>query len=246
MFRVPPFMLGDTSKTTYRNSEQLARAYLSGCLSTHLTSLEQRFARAFEFPVDYELKFDLSQLLRAEIDVRYAAYQTALNSAWQTINEVRAQEGLGPVDGGDEPHIQMQYVPLSQSGTMPAAPTPTPTTPPAPAPGDEPNPTEDELRRRAAPPARSPTPTEGRMGMTREEHEQIAELIADAVSAQFEKLRADIYERMLELRTPRWAITPKGEVYVRRRAGGRCSPRVSERRDRGAQGSGAHQGRRRR
>jgi len=146
VFRVPPFMLGDTSKTTYRNSEQLARAYLSGCLSTHLTALEQRFARAFEFPVDYELKFDLSALLRAEIDVRYTAYQTALSSAWQTINEVRAQEGLGPVDGGDEPHIQMQYVPLSQSGQTPAAPAPTPPSePPAPAPGDEPNPTQDEF-----------------------------------------------------------------------------------------------------
>jgi hypothetical protein len=52
------------------------------------------------------------------------------------------------------------------------------------------------------------------MSMTREEHEQIADLIADAIKAQFDKLRADIFERMLELRTPRWAITPKGEVYV--------------------------------
>jgi hypothetical protein len=52
------------------------------------------------------------------------------------------------------------------------------------------------------------------MSISREEHAQIAELIADVVNAQFEKLRADIYERMLELRTPRWAITPKGEVFV--------------------------------
>jgi len=52
------------------------------------------------------------------------------------------------------------------------------------------------------------------MSMTREDHEQIADLIADAVNAQFDKLRADVYARMLELRTPRFAITPKGELFI--------------------------------
>jgi HK97 family phage portal protein len=143
VFRVPLFMLGDPTKATYRNTEQAARAYLSGCLSYHIEALEQRFERAFEFPLDWELKFDLSQILRAEIDVRFAAYTQALNAGWSTINEVRAQEGLEAVDGGDEPHIQMQYVPLSQSGKTPAAPAPgepPPTNPPdaVPAgPGDE-------------------------------------------------------------------------------------------------------------
>jgi HK97 family phage portal protein len=137
VFRVPLFMLGDTSKATYRNNEQLNRAYLSGCLGTHIEALEQRFSRAFEFGVDYELKFDLSALLRAEIDVRFAAYETALRSAWTTINEVRAQEGLAPVEGGDEPHIQMQYLPLSQAGTRGAAPAPG-NAPPEPAPPNDP------------------------------------------------------------------------------------------------------------
>ena len=134
VFRVPLFMLGDTQRATYSKVEQLNRTYLSGCLSYHIEALEQRFARAFEFPPTFELKFDLSALLRAEIDIRFTAYQTALASAWTTINEVRAQEGLSPVDGGDEPHIQMQYVPLSQAGTRGAAP---PATPPAPPPATE-------------------------------------------------------------------------------------------------------------
>lgn len=133
VFRVPPFMLGDTAKATYRNSEALGRAYLTGCLGYHLEVLEQRFRRAFELPANMELRFDLSTLLRAEIDVRYAAYQTALQSAWTTINEVRAQEGLSPVEGGDEPHIQMQYIRLSDSGKTSAAPSPF-TPPPAPVP----------------------------------------------------------------------------------------------------------------
>jgi HK97 family phage portal protein len=139
VFRVPPILLGDSSKTTYRNTEQLGRQYLVGCLGYHLEALEQRFRRAFGFAPNMELRFDLSTLLRAEIDVRYAAYQTALQSAWTTINEVRAQEGLAPLEGGDEPHIQMQYVPLSDSGKAPAIP------PPAPAPKPKlPPPDDDE------------------------------------------------------------------------------------------------------
>lgn len=132
VFRVPTFMLGDVTKVTYRNSEQLARAYLTGCLSWHISVLEERFERAFQFPADYEIKFDLTQLLRTEIDIRYAAYQASLNGGWQSINEVRAQEGLEPVPGGEEPRVQMQYVPLSateSTGPSPGNPPPTPVPP---------------------------------------------------------------------------------------------------------------------
>ena len=139
VFRVPPFMLGDTAKITYRNSEQLARAYLSNCLANHIEALEERFERAFQFPPTYEIKFDLTQLLRTEIDVRFAAYQTALNAGWQSINEVRAQEGLAPVPGGEEPRVQMQYVPLSATEGPDAPTTPTPAPPPEPAPQAEPD-----------------------------------------------------------------------------------------------------------
>jgi hypothetical protein len=132
VFRVPTFMLGDVSKVTYRNSEQLARAYLTGCLAWHIESIEKRFERAFQFPITYEIKFDLTQLLRTEIDVRYTAYQASLNAGWQSINEVRAQEGLEPVPGGEEPRVQMQYVPLS------AANAPPPAADPAPGPADQP------------------------------------------------------------------------------------------------------------
>lgn len=124
VFRVPPFMLGDMTKVTYRNNEQLVRAYLTGCLGSHITAIESRFARAFEFPLTYEFKFDLTQFLRMETDIRYAAYGAALKDGWQSINEVRSQEGYAPVTGGDEPRIQMQYVPLSKANEPPPEPAP--------------------------------------------------------------------------------------------------------------------------
>lgn len=135
VFRVPPFMLGDMTKVTYRNNEQLARAYVTGCLGDHLSAIEARFTRAFEFPLNFQFRFDLSAMLRTEIDVRFQAYREALNAGWQSINEVRAQEGLRGVEGGAEPRVQMQYVPLSQAKGPPPPPA---IAPPAPAADQQP------------------------------------------------------------------------------------------------------------
>jgi HK97 family phage portal protein len=133
VFRVPPFMLGDMTKVTYRNNEQLVRTYLTNCLGYHIKALEERFTQAFEFGTDFAFEFDLSALLRTEIDIRYAAYQTSLNSGWQSINEVRAQEGLEPIKGGETPRVQVQYVPIDQ----PPSAQPPPAAPPAEPDDDE-------------------------------------------------------------------------------------------------------------
>jgi HK97 family phage portal protein len=136
VFRVPPFMLGDMTKVSYRNTEQLGRVFITECLGYHIAHIEQRFQRAFEFGLDYEFKLDLSAMLRTEIDVRYAAYREALNAGWQSINEVRAQEGLEPVKGGETPRVQVQYQPIDAvpSAQPPSSPAPAP----SPAPGDDP------------------------------------------------------------------------------------------------------------
>jgi HK97 family phage portal protein len=131
VFRVPPFMLGDLSKVTYRNNETLVRIYMSNCLGFHIEALEQRLSRAFDFPQNFEIRFDLSGFLRTEIDVRFDAYAKGLNGGWISANEVRAQEGLEPVEGGDEPRVQMQYVPLSDATGPPPAPAAPPPPPEA-------------------------------------------------------------------------------------------------------------------
>jgi HK97 family phage portal protein len=151
VFRVPPFMLGDMQKVSYRNTEQLSRMYLNGCLSTHVGALEQRFARAFEFGPTFVFQFDLSELLRTEIDVRFGAYEKALLSGWQSINDVRAQEGLTPVKGGEVPRVQMQMVPID-APPLPAA------SPIGPGPGDPPAPSD---------PAPAPDPTEAALDVAR-------------------------------------------------------------------------------
>lgn len=43
--------------------------------------------------------------------------------------------------------------------------------------------------------------------------EALTEMVADIVAEHFERLRAEVFSKMLALRTPKFAITPKGELY---------------------------------
>ena len=74
-----------------------------------------------------------------ELDARMAAYQTGIQSGVLTINEARKLEELEPMEGGDEPLVQMQYRPLSMAGQPATAPPAPPAEPPAPADPDEPD-----------------------------------------------------------------------------------------------------------
>ena len=125
-FRVPLYMISDAAKISFKNSEQLARGYYAQTLQYHLEAIEARIDATFDLASDVEVSFDLSTMMRMEIDVRMSAYQTGISSGVLTINEARRQEQLPPVPGGDEPLVQVQYVPLSQAGQqqLSAAPPP--------------------------------------------------------------------------------------------------------------------------
>jgi HK97 family phage portal protein len=124
-FRVPTYMLTDASKVSFKNTEQLARNYYSQTLQYHIESTECRINQAFglEDGATY-CEFDLSTLLRMELDARMSAYQTGIQSGVLTINEARSREELPPMEGGDEPLIQSQYRPLSMAGEQPAPAAP--------------------------------------------------------------------------------------------------------------------------
>jgi HK97 family phage portal protein len=115
VYRVPGFKLGDLNKVSYRNSEQMARDYFQGCLSYHIEAMEQCFEAAYELADDVQIEFDLRPLFRMETDTRYETYGKALNAGFLSINEVRQEEDLPPVKGGEEPRVQAQYIPLSKA-----------------------------------------------------------------------------------------------------------------------------------
>ena len=139
-YRVPMYLLNDTTRMTYKNSEQAAHAYYTGCLQYHVEALERRLTS--DFGMDDETTYvavNVDQMFRMDTSERFAAYREGIAAGVLSPNEARAREGLKPVKGGEEPRMQMQYVPLSQPVQQPA-----PVPAPAPEPGDEEPPTDDE------------------------------------------------------------------------------------------------------
>jgi HK97 family phage portal protein len=144
VYRVPTFMVGELSKATFKNNEQMARTYYDGCLKYHISSFEQAFTYGLELGTGIEVEMDLSALLRLDAETRFTAHQSALQAGIKSINEVRHEEDLPPVAGGEQPRIQMQYVSLSLADKLAeataaagAGPTPAPK-PPAPEPAPAP------------------------------------------------------------------------------------------------------------
>jgi HK97 family phage portal protein len=56
---------------------------------------------------DYDpcVRFDANQLVRADLAARFAAYTAARQGGWLSANEIRAQENLPPVAGGDQVQV---------------------------------------------------------------------------------------------------------------------------------------------
>lgn len=149
-FRVPMYMISDASRISYKNSEQLWRNYYTQTLQYHLESIEARIDQAFELAGDVYVDFDLDTIFGSEFDVRMTAYREAINAGVMTINEARRKERLPPREGGDEPLVQKQYVPLSMLATL-AEKESAPPPEPEPVPPDDddddelPNEDDDEL-----------------------------------------------------------------------------------------------------
>lgn len=135
VYRVPLYLLGDPSKSSARNSEQLARTYYQGCLQYHLESTERRFNQDLYLRGGHYCDFDLDALFRMETDMRYESYQKGIQSGVLSINEARFKEGLPPVKGGEVPRIQVQYQPIDQPNALAVPGVPT---------GDDPADDEDD------------------------------------------------------------------------------------------------------
>jgi HK97 family phage portal protein len=112
VYRVPIFMLGDMTKASYRNSEVLMRNYYAGSLSYYCRSIEDRMNVFHDLGEDFEVRFDLDELFRAESDVRMNTLKTAVQGGIMKPDEARGKEGLGPVPGGNEVYVQQQMIPL--------------------------------------------------------------------------------------------------------------------------------------
>jgi HK97 family phage portal protein len=104
-FNLPPSMIGDLSRATWSNSEQMGAQFLVLCLEPWLQAIEAGFNRALFTPEDrdrFRVRIRRDDLTRADLGARADAYSSLIASRVVNPNTVRQWEGLPPYDGGDE------------------------------------------------------------------------------------------------------------------------------------------------
>lgn len=125
-FRIPPHMIGDTTKATTWGTglEQQSIGFVTYTLRPWLTSIEQALTRLL--PRGQFAKFDIDGLLRGDVKTRWEAYNLGRNTGVYSVNDIRAMEDLPPVEDGDGRIQPLNFVPLGTEPPEPGEPANTP------------------------------------------------------------------------------------------------------------------------
>jgi HK97 family phage portal protein len=134
VFRVPLQKLG-MGNTTYASTEAMNSDWLASGLGFVLNHIEEALGLLFKLrgqPDEY-VEFDTSALLRSSFKERMEGWAAGTKGGIIARNEARQEFEFKPVEGGDEPWVQQQDIPLSiayENAKNPPAPPPAPAPPP--------------------------------------------------------------------------------------------------------------------
>jgi HK97 family phage portal protein len=119
VFDVPPHLIGHTEGNTQLGSSigEQTLGFLKFKLRKRLKriegALEKQLLTRADRAAGVSIEFNVEGLLRADSAGRAQYYE--IMQQFMTKNEIRALEGLAPVEGGDVLMAQMQDVPLSEA-----------------------------------------------------------------------------------------------------------------------------------
>jgi len=117
IFNVPTALVQLPSQTTYNNVEQQNLMFARHTIVPWTQRIEQEIDRklipSFDRPVVYS-KFKLSDLQRGDSGARAAYFTQMLQAGVLSINEVRMEEELNPIEGGDIHTVQVNQIALNK------------------------------------------------------------------------------------------------------------------------------------
>ena len=115
LFRVPPHMVGDTSKMSNANAEQQALMYVVDTLRPYLGRIEGEVARKL-LPTNgrnagkFQVEFDISERLRGDITSQSAGFTAGRQGGWFSVNDIRRKLGENPIgEVGDAYIVAVNY-----------------------------------------------------------------------------------------------------------------------------------------
>lgn len=142
-FKVPPHKIGDLSRATFSNIEHQAIDYVTTCLRPWASRWQQEINRKLIAPSERRIQYVehlFEDLLRGDIQSRYAAYAVGRQWGWLSADDVREIENMNPLPNGQG---AIYLVPqnmwpadkvdqMIDAQTAKVAPAPQPTPDPAP------------------------------------------------------------------------------------------------------------------
>lgn len=125
-WRIPPFMVGHTEKSTSWGTglEQQLIAFLTFAEQPYLTRIQSAIRKQLLPAAErgkFYAEFNVDTLLRSDSAARAALISSMVQNGIYTRNFIRAKENLPPEPGGDLLTVQSALVPLDQLGKVPTA-----------------------------------------------------------------------------------------------------------------------------
>lgn len=115
IYRMPPHMVADLSRSTNNNIEQQGHEFVTYTMMPYLTRIERSAAKALLKPGERQsifMRYNVDALLRADATGRAALYSSALQNGWMTRNEVRAKENLNSSEDLEGFTVQSNLMPV--------------------------------------------------------------------------------------------------------------------------------------
>lgn len=115
-FGVSPIKVFDLAKSSYSTIEASNLSFLTDTISPLLQKLELEFERKlFKENENIDVKFDISYLIRTDKASQASYYQSMFNIGAISVNEIRKDIDLPPVENGDNNFVQVNLQTLNKS-----------------------------------------------------------------------------------------------------------------------------------
>lgn len=116
VYNLPPRMLGDTNSSGFSTSEQDITEFLKLTMLPIVRQWEEALNRRLlsydEISAGYVFRFDMDALKRGDTAAMADKHSKAIRGAKMTPNEAREEDGLPPLDNGNELMVARDMIPL--------------------------------------------------------------------------------------------------------------------------------------
>ena len=112
IFRIPPHLLQSTKpgSMSYASVEENSKQFVTYTLLPYISKIEQAYRPLMTGGAF--IRFNVDGLLRANLTERFAAYSSATQAGFLSINDIHRLEDMTAVDGGDVYRVPLANVDL--------------------------------------------------------------------------------------------------------------------------------------